>query len=174
VIQISGTEIDKVRELQELTRERSSKETLLTIERGNKIFDVRLTPRENPPENEGAMGVALIRTSIKSYPWYEAPFQGGIRTINLTVGALQSWVMVGSNLINGQGMPPGAQVMGPIGIFDLLAKMSSLGASYFIQLIATISIFLALFNILPIPALDGGKLTLVLKTTMKIILWKFF
>ena len=48
--------------------------------------------------------------------------------------------------------------MGPIGIFDLLAKMSSLGASYFIQLIATISIFLALFNILPIPALDGGKL----------------
>ena len=158
VTQISGTGIDKVRELQELTQESLGEEIILTIERGSKIFDVKLTPRETPPENEGAMGVALIRTSIKSYPWYEAPIQGGIRTINLTVGALQSWVMVGSNLINGQGMPEGAQVMGPIGIFDLLAKMSSLGASYFIQLIATISIFLALFNILPIPALDGGKL----------------
>jgi regulator of sigma E protease len=158
VLKIGTQEIDKVRELQELVKEDLGEEIFLTIERGNEIFDVKLLPRESPPEGEGAMGVALIRTSIKSYPWYEAPVQGAIQTVDLTFNALRSWAIVGSSLIEGQGMPDGAQVMGPIGIFDLLAKMSSLGASYFIQLIAMISIFLALFNILPIPALDGGKL----------------
>ncbi|MCK4354949.1 RIP metalloprotease RseP [Candidatus Parcubacteria bacterium] len=154
----SRTEIDKVVELQELVRENLGKEIFLTIERGEKIFETGLTPRKEPPENEGAMGVGLIRTSTKSYPWYEAPIHGAISVVDLTIGAVRGWGMVISNLINGQGMPAGAQVMGPVGIFGLLAKMSSLGASYFIQLIATISIFLALFNILPIPALDGGKL----------------
>ena len=158
VLKIGDKEIDKVNELQELVKERLGKELVLTIESGDKIFDVKLLPRESPPEGEGAMGVALIRTSTKSYPWYEAPFQGAMGVGVLTINALKSWAVVGSSLMGGQGMPTGAQVMGPVGIFDLLAKMSSLGAGYFLYLIATISIFLALFNILPIPALDGGKL----------------
>jgi regulator of sigma E protease len=150
--------INKVKEVQEFIKEHEGKEIVLTIERGGKVFDVSLAPRISPPKGEGAMGVALVRTAMKSYPWYEAPIQGAIETCNLTYMAVQGWAMVISNLVKGDGMPPGAQVMGPIGIFDLFTKMSALGLSYFLRFVAIISIFLALFNILPIPALDGGKL----------------
>jgi len=48
--------------------------------------------------------------------------------------------------------------MGPVGIFGLFTQVSQLGVNYFLQFIAIIAIYIALFNILPIPALDGGKL----------------
>jgi len=64
--------------------------------------------------------------------------------------------MAFTNLI--KGLPTGAQLMGPVGIFSLFARAGQLGAIYFLQFIAIISVYIALFNILPIPALDGGKL----------------
>jgi len=54
-------------------------------------------------------------------------------------------------------MPEGAAVVGPVGIFQLFIQMETLGVVYFLRFLAIVSIFLALFNILPIPALDGGR-----------------
>jgi len=48
--------------------------------------------------------------------------------------------------------------MGPIGIGFLMTQVAQLGVSYYLQFVALISIYLAIFNLLPIPALDGGKL----------------
>jgi len=50
------------------------------------------------------------------------------------------------------------EMMGPLGIFDLLREYFALGINYFLFLISLIAVALALINILPIPALDGGKL----------------
>jgi len=148
--------IDKVKEVQELTEKYKGEEVTLTIQRGKEIFDVRLVPRVSPPEGEGPMGVALVRTAIKSYPWYQAPIQGVIATGNLTMAVIQGW---GQALVNAiKGLPTGVQLMGPVGILGLFAQVGQLGVNYFLQFIAIISIYIALFNILPIPALDGGKL----------------
>jgi len=148
--------INKVKEVQELTEKYKGEEVTLTIQRGKEIFDVRLVPRVSPPEGEGPMGVALVRTAIKSYPWYQAPIQGVIATGNLTMAVIQGW---GQALVNAiKGLPTGVQLMGPVGILGLFAQVGQLGVNYFLQFIAMISIYIALFNILPIPALDGGKL----------------
>ncbi len=148
--------INKVRELQELTEKYKGEEITLTIERGKEIFEVSLIPRISPPEGEGAMGVALVRTAIKFYPWYQAPWQGILATGNLTVAVIQGWVGALGNIF--RGLPTGAQLMGPVGIFSLFTQVSQLGIVYFLQFIAIISIYIALFNILPIPVVDGGKL----------------
>ncbi len=150
--------IDKVKQVQEFVEEYEGREIILTIERKAEIFEAVLVPRVTPPEGQGKIGIGLTRTAVKSYPLYEAPIRGAIETYNLTYGALKGWATVISSLFNGDGMPVGAKVMGPIGIFGLFAEMGSLGLSYFLRFIAIISIFLALFNILPIPSLDGGKL----------------
>jgi len=148
--------ITKVKEVQELIEKYKGEEVVLTIERGKEIFETSLVPRVSPPEGEGAMGVALVRTAIKSYPWYQAPIQGIIATGNLTVAVIQGWAQ--ALVLATKGEPTGVQLMGPVGIFDLFAQVGQLGINYFLQFIAIISIHLALFNILPIPALDGGKL----------------
>lgn len=148
--------VNKVKEIQELTEKYKGNEITLTIERGKEVFDVSLVPRVSPPKDEGPMGVALVRTATKSYPWYQAPFQGILATGNLTVAVIQGWIQAAQNYF--QGRPSGAQLMGPVGIFSLFTQISQLGAVYFLQFIAIISIYLALFNILPIPMVDGGKL----------------
>ncbi|HEY1835314.1 MAG TPA: M50 family metallopeptidase [Candidatus Saccharimonadales bacterium] len=54
------------------------------------------------------------------------------------------------------------QVTGPVGIFVILKDGSALGYQFMLMIIAVISLTLAIMNILPIPALDGGKLFLTL------------
>lgn len=54
------------------------------------------------------------------------------------------------------------QVSGPVGIFVILKDGSALGYQFMLMIIAVISLTLAIMNVLPIPALDGGKLFLTL------------
>jgi len=148
--------VNKIKEVQEFTNAHLGQEIILTIERGKEVFDVRITPRISPPMGEGPMGVALIRTAIKSYPWYTAPWQGIIATVNMTGAIIQGYWQAISSFLSGR--PSGVQLTGPVGIFHLFTQASQLGVNYFIQFIGMIALYIALFNILPIPAVDGGKL----------------
>lgn len=148
-------EITKVTEIQEFSKNNKEQEFLLTIERGGSNFDVSLAPRANPPPEEGAIGVGLIRTAIINYPWYQTPWLGIKATVSLTILIIQGWYQAIVNAIS--GVPTGVQMMGPVGIFSLLKQAGEMGINYYLHFIALISIYIALFNILPIPAVDGGK-----------------
>jgi regulator of sigma E protease len=150
--------INKIREVQEITEKYKGESVTLTIERGKEIFDVSLVPRVSPPEGEGAMGVALVRTAEKSYPWYQALIKGTRTTFDLTRAVISGWGQILGNLFRGEGLPKGVQLMGPVGIGSLMTQAFQAGVNYFLQFIAIIAVYLAIFNILPIPALDGGKL----------------
>jgi regulator of sigma E protease len=148
--------INKIKEIQEITNNNLGKEITLTIERGKEIFESKITPRSSPPAGEGPMGVALVRTTIKSYPWYLAPWQGIIATVNMTGAVIQGYGNAIKNITLGK--PSGVELMGPVGVFHLFTQVSKLGVSYFLQFVGMIAIYIAIFNILPIPAVDGGKL----------------
>ena len=60
------------------------------------------------------------------------------------------------------GQPSGMQLVGPIGIFDIFVKSGSLGITYFLQTMALVALHLAIFNALPIPVSDGGRLFFLL------------
>jgi regulator of sigma E protease len=157
--------IVKVKQLQELTDKYKGQEIVLTIERltiekEKQNFEVALIPRVNPPRGEGAMGVGLVRTGLKSFSWYIAPIEGMKITYDVTIGIIKGWGMALYNLINRK--PTGIDLMGPVGIFGLFSQVSELGINYFLHFVAIISIFLALFNIIPIPVTDGGKFVFIL------------
>ena len=59
-------------------------------------------------------------------------------------------------------LPPGAEVTGPVGLVQVVGDFRDLGVTYIITFIGLISTSLALFNILPIPALDGGRIVFVI------------
>lgn len=157
--------ITRVKELQEFINKNRGQEVILTIQRGKTVLDIPVVPRVNPPANEGPLGVVLVRTAIKSYPWYIAPIEGVKTTYFLTKMAAEGWIAAAVRLIKKQ--PTGVQVMGPLGIFNLFIQASNMGVIYFLQLIAVISVFVALFNILPIPATDGGKLLFLIIEKIK-------
>ena len=59
------------------------------------------------------------------------------------------------------GQPSGLEFVGPVGILDIFVKSGTLGISYYLQTTALISLHLAIFNALPIPAVDGGRVFLL-------------
>lgn len=132
------------------------KEITLRIERGGNEVDVRVAPRENPPQGQGALGVALIEGGQEKEGFFAAIWNA----LKLS-GNIFAMIFVGIfNLIKlailGKAGLEG--VAGPVGIVKMTAQVSHLGFLYLAQLMALISINLAAINIFPFPALDGGRL----------------
>lgn len=157
-IQNEKLKITKVEEVQKFINAHLGEEVVLTIERGKEIFDVELIPRITPPVEEGAMGVVLVRTAIKSYPLYLAPLKGIEVSAKLTFEIINGFWQIFSSLFGGKGLPKGVEVMGPVGIGSLMFQVFQIGSIYYLQFLAIIALHLAIINILPIPAVDGGKL----------------
>jgi regulator of sigma E protease len=148
--------------VQEFTQENKGEKIVLVIQRGNDVLDFPLTPREDPPQNEGAMGVALTRAGFVAYEWYEAPLQGVLQTGQLTITIFETFGFLISSVFDGSGLPEGAQLSGPVGVIGLLSDTFALGIPSFFAFVAIISVYLAIFNSLPIPALDGGRAFFIL------------
>ena len=72
-----------------------------------------------------------------------------------------------ADLFRAKGLPQGAEFAGPLGITVFLANAASYGMGFFLYFIGTISVFIAIFNLFPIPALDGGKLIFLLIEKIK-------
>ncbi len=119
-----------------------------------------LIPREKPPVGEGPLGVAVSDTEFKKYPFYIMPFLGareGLRD-SFTWGknVLSALGMMLSSIIT-QGKVP-SDIAGPVGIYQITGQAAKAGWLAVLQFIGILSVNLAVMNILPFPALDGGRL----------------
>ena len=153
-------DFDKTGDVQTFIKAHQGEEISLMIKRGQDVFDKKITLRTSYPEDEGPLGIGLTRVALKPYSWYQAPVQGVLACGYLTANIVKGWIMGLKSLLGISELPKGVQMelRGPIGILDLLREYSKLGTNYFLFLVSLISIALALANILPIPALDGGKI----------------
>jgi regulator of sigma E protease len=156
--------VDKIKDFQDFTKAHASEQLDIKIKRGREVFDVLISPRVDYPKDQGALGVALERMAnvIKKYPWYEAPIQGILFTGQVTWQAMVGVYGFFASLFSGNGLPPGAQLAGPVGITLFLSRAADYGVGFFLYFIGSLSVLLALFNLFPIPALDGGKLVFLL------------
>lgn len=159
----SGTKmIVLVQDMQEISREYRGKEITFTIQRGRDELRVSLVPRVETPPDEGPVGVLLTRTALFRYPWYEAPLRGLEITARLTQGIAVGLYDVLSSLFQRQGLPPGIAFQGPVGITHTLQGAFARSVPEFFSMVAMIAVYLSIFNALPIPVTDGGKMLFLL------------
>jgi len=145
-----------VESFQEFVLAHQGKKIILNLKRANKSLDVSIEPRINPPQGEGAIGISLARVGLVKNPWYLAFVNAFKETFILMWVFIASFVVLLKTLIS-QGHLNG-EIVGPVGIATLAGQAYQMGWSYLIQLTALLSINLAILNILPFPALDGGRL----------------
>jgi regulator of sigma E protease len=83
------------------------------------------------------------------------------------LGSLIAGGVTGNTVARQHGQTSASsQVSGPVGIFEILQASSALGIQYVLFIIAVISLSLAIMNVLPIPALDGGRAWIMLFTRL--------
>ena len=143
--------------VQEFIDQHRGKEVALTIQRNGDAISIRAVPRAVPPEGEGALGIAMVAIETVAVPWWQAPWAGLKNTASVFWGTIVALASMVWGLLSGI---PGAvgEVTGPVGIASIVSEVSQFGLLPFFQLMAVLSINLAIINLLPIPALDGGRL----------------
>lgn len=160
ILAVDGKPIKKTDDLILLTKEKLGTEILLTIERKNNKFDIKIIPRKEYSKDQGPMGITISNVEFKKYSLLEAPFQGLVESLRiswLTISGLA--VMLWKWLIVGQ-VPQG--VAGPVGVAQITGQAVQFGPMAVISFAGLLSLNLAILNILPIPALDGGRLLFIL------------
>lgn len=164
VVQFNGQPVTSGQQFRDLTSQNLGQPVELTVRRGQEEVRTSLTPRANPPEGQGAIGVGLgVSTVIKQFPLQEAigqGFQQAWRAVTLTLA-------IPGMLMGGIITPEEARPVGLVGMAqitsDAVDQSAYAGVWYpVLILLGTFSAGLALANMLPIPALDGGRLFFIL------------
>lgn len=175
---VDGKPFVDVAPLQEFILNAKGKEILVEVERGNAALKKKVTPAEitfTPGDVEGSenqnaitkvgIGVGLRELGIVRYPIPQA-FLMGIKNTFVFIGKI---VLAFYNLLKDIIIrhKVSAEIGGPIMIATLSGHVARLGILYIIQFIALLSLNLAVVNILPIPALDGGRILFVFIEKLK-------
>ena len=152
-------------QFQEFVSAHKGEEIILEIQQGGTKLQLSAVPRLNPPEGEGPLGVALAMTALIKYPWYTAIWMGFLYTVNFIWMIIFVLFQLIKNLIvSGRA---GFELGGPVFIYTVTGDAIKLGLSYVINLAALLSVNLAVINILPIPALDGGRILFLIIEKIK-------
>ena len=121
----------------------------LSVTRAGAHKAISIVPRAHPPRGEGALGIALVGGGAEGVGGWDG-LRGGFVMAYSTAWS----VITGLAAIFYE---PQA-IVGPVGIFRVASGAGAIGFAYVIQLLGVISLNLAVLNLLPIPALDGGRL----------------
>jgi regulator of sigma E protease len=148
-----------------LVKKSVGQSTEVTLLRGSETVTISLVPRVNPPAGEGSMGVIL------GYPViiYDKIWQAAPAAFVFTLDQGVQLIMLPANLINGSITPAEARPSSVVGLYsyfsqvkqeDVTNAQQNPGAKnlYVLSYIAILSIALGYTNLLPIPAIDGGRI----------------
>ena len=157
--------VSSAEDVQSFIQKNTGQSIVMVIKRNNETLEKEIVPRVNPPEGQGALGVSLALTGVVSYPWYEAIWRGVYDAVVLTMNTVIGfYVLFKTLLFEGKMI---ADVSGPVGIATLTGQAARMGMNYLMQFVAMISINLAVLNIIPFPALDGGRALLIIVEKLK-------
>ncbi len=158
--------------VKEFVRARGGEELIVGYRRGQlfgerlpPVRSLKLQPAEGVVEGQAAIGVGMDRIAILKLPIHLALLEGLKLTATLTYFTAVGLVNFVAEAVRGQGGL--ANVTGPVGLASLVGDAASLGWIYLLNFTAFISINLAVINLVPFPALDGGRLFFLLIEKIK-------
>jgi regulator of sigma E protease len=164
LISINGMEVTSTDMVHDTIYASLEKEMEIVYQRDGQVTTVYAIPRSNPPANEGALGILMTTPTLSVGP-LEA-LKGGVLMIGQYT---QNLFGMFGRLLSGNATPQEGRVVGFKGMYDMYSNVrstepvpglpSAVDPLYFF---ASLSVWLGLINLAPIPALDGGRIVLTL------------
>lgn len=160
IISFADKDIKTTEDIINLSKTKGGEVTPIEVLRNGSRIKLSITPRKDPPPGEGPLGIVISNLEERKYPIYQAPFYGIVEALKLSYLMISSLAVMIFKLITFQ--PTDVDVAGPIGIAQATGQAVKYGFIAVLQLMGLLSLNLAILNILPIPALDGGRLFFVI------------
>lgn len=168
ITEIDGTKIDGFTTLSQVIQANLDQPVEMIIDRGGQSVDISVTPRSQYPENQGPVGIT-ISNPVKQVNFFQALPPAFLSTVDQGV----QLIMLPVKLISGQIAPSEARMVSVKGIYDIFSRVQtidkqesaqdpSLKGLNTLSFLAVISVALGFTNLLPIPALDGGRILFLL------------
>lgn len=171
VIRVDGQQVTSITSFQDYVLAHKGEELSIGISRNGQPLTLKVIPRVNPPEGQGAMGIAMTNPTSPLTVWQAMPMAG-----QTTFSLCWQTIVTPIQLIEGKISQDQARVVGPVGIFSMFqqasevdseAQASSASAggtrgSSVLSFVAIISVALGITNLLPIPSLDGGRILFII------------
>jgi len=166
IVAIDGHQLKTADQFVNTTRSKLGRPVVVTVERNGTDLQKTMVPRTQWPEGDGPLGIGLqgrvLEVRPVSYPAPQSLAQGFDRAWQMVAMTISVPIMII------QGILPAdlARPIGPVGIFQVTSQAADQAADNgwwfpLISITATISAGLSLANLLPFPALDGGRLLLI-------------
>lgn len=152
VVEVNGQAIDSIARLQGIIAENLDNQVTVVLLRGDQTLVVNVTPRGDPPEGQGPLGVGLDNPT--------RPIGMGTAVVRGSAAAfenIRALVALPMRMFSGEARPEETRLVGYKGMFDIYQRIQS--PWWFFMMI---SMSLGFMNLLPIPALDGGRILLTL------------
>jgi regulator of sigma E protease len=157
IVEMNGEPVDTVEEAIAITQANLGQPISIVLRRSDRLLEpITASPRLQPPENEGALGVSL------GYPFTVQRYSFG-RSVVLGLRATYNVVSSIPSVIVGmirKKVP--AEVSGVVGIYSMAAEAVKSGWAQLLEFAGLLSVNFFMLNLLPLPALDGGRLLFVL------------
>jgi len=155
ILALNGVEIKKWEDLGRVNKELGQDKLDFTILRDGKTINKNIELVKDPSSGQRVIGI-LPEIKVEKYSLIESFKESGKAYIELFKKIFDGLKM----LIFGQ--VDKKDVAGPVGMVKIVGEASKVGASMIIWLVALLSINIGIFNLLPFPALDGGRIIFVL------------
>jgi regulator of sigma E protease len=150
ILEANGEKIKNIEDLSRITKPRAGKSTDYLVQRGKEKKTYTITPTMR--ENRGFIGVSPKYAVVyRQLPISDAAIRSVVLPFNMSVANLLGIV----TLIKERSTEG---IAGPVGIAKIAKEHAEKGVADFAQIMIWISIALGMFNLLPLPALDGGRL----------------
>lgn len=166
ILSLNGVPFDEVRpSFSEVITEHKGQEVIIRVANPDGTEqDVAVTPRTEIPAGQGALGVtigagALYVAEVQQYPIWTAWWEGTKQSVEFAKTIVVSLGSMVGGMVTRGDVP--SDVAGPVGIAQIIGQARELGWIPVVFFSAIISVNLAVVNLLPFPALDGGRLVFV-------------
>ncbi|MCL2335651.1 MAG: M50 family metallopeptidase [Endomicrobia bacterium] len=149
---IDGVNITKWTEMSDILKHKAEQDTAFVIERGTYTFAVNMVVAKNQVTGLGMIGITPAVITSKT-TFAKSFIYGADAAITQTIMTI---AYLGDKIISGEK----PDIAGPVGVMQVIAKAAKAGIQDYLRLLAVISVALGLFNLFPIPMVDGGMIVL--------------
>lgn len=154
ILAIDSQEIKTVKEVQDIIS--SQEKNVFYFERLGERYNKEIIAEDGFVEGKKAVGISMEAVGVAKYGFFESFYYGAklifTELINITIG-LKNFII---NIFS-SGRQAFNSVSGPVGLAKMSGEAMTFGVSYFLSFVSFISLNLAIINLVPFPALDGGR-----------------